>query len=258
MPSRLHPAAPWNHRMPNVRYALCALAILSAGCASLAQPDPLEPVNRKIFSLNEGVDQVVLQPAAKAYRTVVPEVAQTGVSNFFSNWQNPWSSVNLMLQGRVGEGMTTLARFGTNTTVGVLGLVDVASGWGMPHRKEDFGLTLDTWGVGTGPYLVMPLFGPSNARDVFASQVDGLGNPKNQISSVSVKNSLTAVQVVSQRAHHLGASELVDQVALDKYLLMRDAHLKKRNRAAQAKDALTQVAMEESSDLRQGGPAARR
>jgi len=194
--------------------------------------DPLESVNRAVFSFNEGLDQTVLKPAANAYKQVVPPVMRTGFSNFFSNLQNPWSAVNLMLQGRVAEGMSIAARFGANTTVGVLGLMDVAKYWGIPNRSEDFGLTLDAWGVGSGPYLVLPIFGPSNVRDALATPVDSLASVKGHTANVGVRNSMTAVQAVSKRSDYLELGDLVDQVALDKYILMRDALQKRRNRAA--------------------------
>lgn len=211
-----------------------ALPLVLAGCAATAQHDPFEPVNRKVFSFNEKVDQKVLKPIATAYKETVPPVVQTGVSNFFSNLRLPWSSVNLMLQGRVGEGITTAARFGTNTTVGVLGVMDVARHWGMPQRSADFGLTLDAWGVGTGPYLVLPVFGPSNVRDALATPVDSLGNPLGQIDSAAVGNSLMAAQIVSKRADFLALGRILDEAALDKYTLMRDLHQKRRHRAASA------------------------
>jgi phospholipid-binding lipoprotein MlaA len=223
----------WPIRAPAVLPAL-ALAFLATGCATAttARHDPLEPVNRKVFAFNEAVDHRVLKPAAIAYKEHVPNVMQTGVSNFFSNLRAPWSSVNLVLQGRVAEGAATAARFGANTTIGVLGFVDVATRWGLPRqRSEDFGLTLDAWGIGSGPYLVLPVFGPSSIRDALALPVDTLGSMEGQIASAAVRNSMTAAQAVSQRANYLELGDLLDQAALDKYVLMRDAHQKRRNRA---------------------------
>ncbi len=217
------------------RTALATLALitaaLSTGCATTAHTqDPLEPVNRKIFSLNDGLDRAVFEPTATAYKKVAPPAVQTGVSNFFANLQTPWSSANLLLQGRAREGASTAARFGINSTVGVLGVMDVATGWGLPPRSEDFGLTLDTWGVGTGPFVVLPVFGPSNVRDALSLPVDSLGSP--QASDVALRNSLTAMKIVSKRADLLDMTRLLDQAALDKYTMVRDAHLKRRNRAA--------------------------
>ncbi|RAR76197.1 phospholipid-binding lipoprotein MlaA [Paracidovorax anthurii] len=230
--------SPPPHALPAARALLLCAAVLGAGCASGSRPDPLEPVNRKMFAFNEGVDKVVLKPVATAYKAAVPPVAQTGISNFLSNLQEPWSSANLVFQGQVREGAANFARFGTNTTVGLLGFVDVASGWGMPQRgAEDFGLTLDTWGLGTGAYVVLPVFGASNVRDLLASPIDSVGRPGSYVDSVSARNTLTVVQAVSQRARHLEAGELVDQAALDKYAFMRDAHFKRRNRPGPQEDA---------------------
>jgi phospholipid-binding lipoprotein MlaA len=219
-------------------------AAMSTGCATTAtnatnataktnQQDPFEPVNRKVFAFNEGFDEMVLKPTATAYKKVVPTVVQTGVSNFFSNLQNPWSSVNMVLQGRVKEGATTAARFGVNTTVGVLGLFDVADAWGIQARgSEDFGLTLDTWGVGSGPYVVLPLLGPSNVRDALTIPVNSMADPKGQIADIGVRNSMTALQLVKKRSEMLGMGNLVDQAALDKYVFIRDAQMQRRNRSA--------------------------
>lgn len=211
-----------------------AAAMLCTGCATTTPGDPLEPVNRKVFAFNDGLDRAVLKPTATAYRKVVPAPVQTGVSNFFANLQAPWSSANLLLQGRARDSASAAARFGVNSTVGVLGLVDVASGWGLPARgSEDFGLTLGTWGLGTGPYMVLPLLGPSNLRDALAMPVDSLGNPEGSIQDVAVRNSLSAVQIVGKRAELLEMTRLLDQAALDKYAMVRDGHQKRRNRAAQ-------------------------
>lgn len=216
-------------------------AVLLSGCATSAstastgQGDPFESVNRKVFAFNEGLDRAVLKPVATAYKDTVPPVVQTGVSNFFSNLRMPWSSVNLLLQGRVSESVNAAARFGTNTTVGVLGVVDVATDWGMPHRSEDFGLTLDTWGVGTGPYLVLPVLGPSSLRDALSIPVDSVGNPLGQIDNTGVSNTLMATQIVSKRAEFLALGKLLDQAALDKYAMMRDANQKRRNRSGATK-----------------------
>lgn len=214
------------------------VAGLSMGCASTApQNDPLEPINRKIFSFNDGLDRAVFKPTATAYKAVVPPVVQTSVSNFFSNLQTPWTSVNLVFQGRSGEGASTIARFAVNSTVGVLGVVDVAKDWGMPPSSEDFGLTLDTWGVGTGPFVVLPIFGPSNVRDALSIPVDSLGELMGEVSDVAVRNSMTALQIANRRAELLEMTNLLDQAALDKYVMVRDGHLKRRNRSSQQVDS---------------------
>jgi phospholipid-binding lipoprotein MlaA len=225
-PARVHVT-----RRPHRKSSLALLAaasILAGGCATVQKPDPLEPVNRKVFAFNEGLDKVVLQPAASAYKAVLPAPARTGVSNFFSNLTEPWSAFNLMLQGRFKDGVSDLGRFGTNTTVGVLGFVDFASDWGMPRHGEEFGRTLGTWGVGTGAYLVLPLFGPSDVRDAAALPIDSLGNPLGSIGDVPTRNTLTVLKAVDKRAKVLDAGRLVDEVSLDKYAFIRDAYLQRR------------------------------
>ena len=244
-----HPShQPPSLRMRAVLPAL-ALTLVATGCATTTavRHDPLEPVNRKVFAFNEAVDNKVLKPVATSYKEHVPSVVQSGVSNFFSNLRTPWSAVNLMLQGRLGDSVTAAARFGANTTVGVLGLVDVAGRWGMPHRSEDFGLTLDTWGVGTGPYVVLPIFGPSSVRDALSMPVDSVGNPLGKIDDAGVSATLTATQIVSKRAEFLALGKLLDQAALDKYTIVRDAHLKRRNRTGAQAGAAT-AGMGESND----------
>lgn len=207
---------------------LLLVAVLLTGCATTQNPDPLESLNRKTFALNEGVDRVVLKPVATAYEAVVPAPARTGVSNFLSNLNEPWSAVNLVLQGRVKDGLSDLARFGANTTVGLLGVLDVATDWGLPHHGARFDDTLRSWGVGGGAYLVLPLFGPSDLRGAAALPVNTLGSAQAQIDAVGVRNVLTAVSVVDKRARLLDATRLVDDVALDKYLFVRDAYLQRR------------------------------
>ena len=207
---------------------LMGFALLAGGCATVQKPDPLEPVNRKVFAFNEGLDKVVLKPTATAYRAVVPAPARTGISNFFSNLAEPWSAVNLMLQGRFKDGASDLGRFGTNSTVGVLGFVDFASDWGMPRHGEEFGRTLGAWGVDTGAYLVLPLLGSSSLRDAAASPVNSFGNPVGYVGNVPVRNTLTVLKVVDKRAKYLDASRLIDEASLDKYAFVRDAYLQRR------------------------------
>jgi phospholipid-binding lipoprotein MlaA len=206
---------------------LVASALLS-GCATTQNPDPLEAVNRKTFALNEGLDKAVLKPAATAYKAVVPAPVRTGVANFFSNLGDPWSGVNLMLQGRVKDGLSDIARFGTNTTVGLLGVMDVASGWGMPRHGESFSGTLGAWGVGSGAYLVLPLFGPSDVRGVAAMPVNSLASPQSQVADMGVRNGMTVLNIVDKRAQMLAVTKMIDDVALDKYLFVRDAYIQRR------------------------------
>jgi phospholipid-binding lipoprotein MlaA len=207
---------------------LLGCSALLSGCATTQNPDPLESVNRKTFAFNEGLDQVVLKPAATAYQAAVPAPVRTGVSNFFANLGDPWSGVNLLLQGRVKEGLSDFARFGTNTTVGLFGVLDVASGWGMPRHGEAFSDTLGAWGVGGSAYLVLPLLGPSDLRGAAALPVNTLASPTGQIGDVAVRNSLTVLGMVDKRAALLDLTRMVDDVSLDKYLFVRDAWLQRR------------------------------
>lgn len=214
------------HRMA----ALMAAGIWLSGCATPQNPDPLESVNRKTFALNEGVDKVVLKPVATAYKAAVPAPVRTGVSNFFSNLSDPWSGVNQILQGRVKEGASDFGRFGINTTFGLLGLMDVATGWGMPRQGDGFDDTLRTWGVVGGAYLVLPLVGPSDLRGLAALPIDSLASAQSQISDSRTANVLTALGIVDQRAQLLDVTRMIDDVALDKYSFVRDAYLQRRER----------------------------
>jgi len=215
-------------RVQGVRILLLASSVLISGCATSQNPDPLESVNRKTFALNEGVDKVVLKPVATAYKAVVPTPVRTGVSNFFSNLSDPWSGVNLILQGRVKDGLSDIARFGTNSTVGVLGLMDVATDWNMPRHGESFGETLGTWGVAAGAYVVLPLLGPSDLRGIAALPVNSMAGAQTQLSDAGARNAMMVVNMVDKRAKMLDVGRLIDDVSLDKYLFVRDAYIQRR------------------------------
>ncbi|MDB5886697.1 MAG: VacJ family lipoprotein [Polaromonas sp.] len=210
--------------------AALAFAVLQ-GCASGPQAnpaDPLEPFNRSVYSFNEGLDRAVLKPVATAYQKVTPSPVRTGVTNFFENISDVWSLVNNVLQAKPTEAANSLFRVTTNTLWGIGGIFDVATELKIPKHKEDFGQTLGTWGLGAGPYVVLPLFGPSNIRDTAGLVVDMQGNLASQASHVSVRNSLSGLRLVDTRAGLLGAGDLLDQAALDKYAFTRDAYLQRR------------------------------
>ena len=218
------------------RMALAAsisVAALLGGCATThngpANPaDPLESMNRGIFSFNEGLDNAVLKPVATAYQTVTPRVARQGVTNFFDNLGDAWSFVNNALQGQ-GEGAyNSMVRFTVNSVLGIGGLFDIASEAGILRHKQDFGQTLGRWGVSTGPYLVLPFWGPSTLRDASGQIVDAYGYPANNIDNIRLRNSLYGLRVVNTRADLLKAGDMLDSVALDKYSLMRDVYLRSR------------------------------
>ena len=201
------------------------------GCASAPNDhprDPWEPFNRQVSSFNEGVDEAVVKPVATAYQHVTPELVRTGVSNFFGNLSDVWSLVNNVLQLKPRESVETLFRVGVNTTIGLAGLIDVATELRLEKHREDFGQTLGYWGVPTGPYLVLPLLGPSTLRDAAVLPVDRQGNLVNGLNDVATRNSLTALGLVDLRAGLLGAGRLLEDAALDKYTFTRDIYLQRR------------------------------
>lgn len=212
--------------------ASISVASLLAGCATTtgaANPaDPLESFNRSIYSFNEGVDNAVFKPVATAYQTVTPRVARQGVTNVFDNLGDVWSFVNNLLQGQGQGAYNSVVRFTVNSVFGIGGLFDVASEAGIQRYKQDFGQTLGRWGVPTGPYLVLPLWGPSTVRDTAGMAVDAFGYPPNTIDNIRLRNSLFGLRMVNTRANYLKAGEVLDSVALDKYSLTRDVYLRTR------------------------------
>ena len=212
---------------------LCAALLLAgtlAGCATSGgnPADPLEPFNRAMFSFNDTVDTAVVKPVAKGYRRVVPGILRTGISNFFSNLEDVWISVNNVLQGKFREGFDDFTRVLFNSTFGVAGIFDFASDVGLQKHNEDFGQTLGWWGVGSGAYLVLPILGPSTVRDGFGLLLDTQADLVFQIDGVPVHNSLYVTRAIGKRASLLDASSVIEQAALDKYAFIRDAWLQRR------------------------------
>jgi phospholipid-binding lipoprotein MlaA len=202
-----------------------------AGCAASGgnPADPLERVNRVTFAFNDAADKVVLIPVAKGYRAVFPGFVRTGISNFFSNLEDVWISVNDVLQGKFQEGLEDATRVIFNSTFGIAGLFDFASDAGLAKRNEDFGQTLGWWGVDSGPYLVIPLLGPSSFRDGFGLLVDGRADlVYRAVDDVPLRNSLYATRAIGNRANLLDASSVLDKAALDRYSFVRDAWLQRR------------------------------
>lgn len=222
--------------------ALLVLELLLVGCAtvSTANTDPRDPwegYNRQVWRFNEALDEAVLQPAARGYRAAVPEVVRNGVNNFFGNLSDVWSLVNNLLQFKPRESAEMTGRVLVNSTVGLLGLVDVASDVGLQRRREDFGKTLGRWGVPTGPYLVLPLLGPSTVRDTAGLPLDFKGDLLGRVSDSEARTGLTILRVVDQRAGLLEAGRILDSAALDRYIFVRDAYLQRRRVSSQASDA---------------------
>ncbi|PWF41244.1 VacJ family lipoprotein [Massilia glaciei] len=199
------------------------------GCATSSNPkDPLEKFNRSMFTFNDGVDRVVLKPAATAYKEVLPGFMQTGVSNFFGNLSDVWTGANNLMQGKGAAGMSDLTRVALNSTFGLGGLLDIASEAGLQKHNEDFGQTLGYWGVPSGPYVMLPIFGPSTVRDTAVMRIDVMADPWAYVYPVNVRNVGTAVRAVEQRAAVLDASNLMEEAALDRYQFIRDGYLQRR------------------------------
>lgn len=212
---------------------LCLLAagLILAACASgpTAQPaDPLEPLNRTVYSFNEAVDRIALEPLAVAYKERTPSVVRTGVGNFFANLEDAWSFVNNVLQLKGEAAASSFMRVSVNSVFGLCGLLDVATEMRIERYTEDFGQTLGYWGVEAGPYIVLPLLGPSNLRDAVATPVDVRGDVVAQYHDWRTRNTLLVLRAVDQRAGLISASKLLDQVALDKYTFVRDAYMQRR------------------------------
>ena len=203
--------------------------LLLGGCASTGNPrDPLEPMNRAIYKFNDGVDILFIKPAAEFYRFIVPEFARTGVSNFFSNLNDVIVALNSLLQGKFTQAGSDVLRLVVNTTFGLLGLFDVATEIGLEKHNEDFGQTLGYWGIGDGPYLVLPLLGPSSARDAVGWVGDFYAWPVTYVKDDGTRNILIAVRFVTARADLLEASRILETAALDPYEFVRDAFLQRR------------------------------
>ncbi|MEX1165581.1 MAG: VacJ family lipoprotein [Hydrogenophaga sp.] len=214
------------------RFLATVLLLLTlTGCATGpdANPrDPFESFNRGVSDVNDSVDRAVLKPVATAYTKVAPDMVRTGVSNFFRNIGDAWSSVNATLQLRPREATENALRFGVNTVFGVVGLIDIASEMGLERTTLDFGQTLGRWGVPPGPYLVLPIFGPSSVRDAAGFTIESRGDLVMGVAEVSLRNSLYVLRAVETRANLLRASSMLEGAALDKYTFTRDIFLSRR------------------------------
>jgi phospholipid-binding lipoprotein MlaA len=213
--------------------ATLATGALIAGCAAPKTPDardPWEGFNRGVYNFNDTLDHAVLRPVARAYTTVTPAPVRDCVHNMFNNLGDVWSAANSFLQGRPRDGINTVGRFLTNTTLGVGGCIDFASTSGARRIPNSFGTTLGVWGIGPGPYLVLPLLGSSTVRDGIGMIGDFEGNiiSVSHIENVRLRNSLWGLELVDTRADLLPATDTIDRVALDPYSFVRDAYLQRR------------------------------
>ncbi len=210
---------------------VCALAVFSvlSGCATTGDPrDPIESVNRGIYYFNDGVDTMFVKPLAEVYRGVLPPLARTGVNNVFSNLNDVIVALNNLLQGKFDAAISDIARLMVNTTVGLIGIFDVATEAGLEKHNEDFGQTLGYWGIGDGPYLVLPFLGPRNLRDTAGLIGDFKLDPVIYIDPTRDRNATLGLRLVSRREALLGASRILEVAALDEYAFVREAYLQQR------------------------------
>ena len=211
--------------------AILVTTLALAGCATVEHPhpdDPWEGYNRAVFAFNEGVDKAVFKPLATGYDTVAPLPVKSGVGSFFGNLGDIWTGINNFLQGKGRDGGSDAARVLINSTLGIFGLFDVATDMGFEKHQEDLGQTLAVWGVGNGPYFVVPFFGPRTLRDAAALPGDIYGGSLVQLSDVASRNAVTGLRVVHERAALLGADRAVEEGSLDKYGYIRDFYLQQR------------------------------
>ncbi len=225
----------------NLASRVCALLIAGAlaGCAGnnvVSRGDPLEGVNRAIFSVNDTLDKYALTPIAETYRDYLPGPIRTGIRNFFANLDDVWIGANNLLQGKIGDSLNDWMRVVINTSFGIGGLFDTATDAGLEKHNEDFGQTLARWGLASGPYLVLPLFGPSTLRDGSAYlTIDARAGPLplfadavTNAHEVALRNTLAATSNISFRANALDSVNLLERAALDRYVFAREAFMQRR------------------------------
>ncbi|PWB44052.1 MAG: ABC transporter [Rhodocyclales bacterium] len=206
-----------------------AAAGLLGGCATSGNPkDPIEGFNRAMFGFNEGLDKVIIKPVATGYEAVLPDPIQTGVANFFSNIADLMIGVNNLLQGKPAQAASDAGRVLVNTTMGFLGIIDVASSMGMEKHEEDVGQTFGRWGMSDGAYVVLPFFGPRTARDTIGLAFDVYTDPVAHVDHIPTRNVLLTTRLISDRAEFLKADKVIEEAALDKYSYVRDAYLQRR------------------------------
>jgi len=234
--------------------ATLLLSALCAGASVLAQPtsgvapimsvigvepeeltsgqkaDPWESFNRAMFRFNQDLDRDLLLPWTDAYVTLLPQVARIGIGNFFANAQDIWSSANNLMQGKFERSVMMTMRFATNTVLGAFGLIDIATAVGMERWPEDFGQTLGVWGVAPGPYLVLPVFGPSTLRDAAGLPLDLVASPYYAVNEAAFRPVTTVLGALNARSQLLSVTQALDAIALDKYSFVRDAFLSRRLR----------------------------
>ncbi len=210
--------------------AAALVLALAAGCATTnGDPrDPLEGFNRSMYAFNEAFDDAIGKPVATAYQSALPDPVRTWVRNFFANIADLFIGLNNLLQAKFEDGLTDWARFTFNTTIGIVGINDVASEIGLEKHNEDFGQTFGRWGAPDGAYLVWPFFGPSTVRDTAGGLLDLYFDPVRRHDPVDARNFSIVLRATGQRADLLDASRILEEAALDKYVFQRDAYLQRR------------------------------
>lgn len=260
----------------NLAAALGVVVMLSLGaCATRPDPtdaeavaefqannDPLEPLNRGMYFVNEGIDTLVLRPAAEAYRIFVPPEVRTGVRNVLGNLRTPVILVNDLLQGETYRAGETIGRFVLNTTLGVGGVFDVAARFGLPGHAEDFGQTLAVWGASEGPYLFIPILGPSNPRDLLGFGVDAASNPLTWVTGSeffdAATNSRIVLQGLDTREGLIEPLDAVRNSSLDPYATIRSAYRQRRAAEITNRDSASPAARGTGFGAGTGGPGQTR
>jgi len=214
----------------------CLIALLlTSGCASQpttpkedrSKADPWEPLNRQIHGFNTGLDKVTFKPIAKGYQIIFPQFLRTGIRNFSSNLRTPLNIINNFLQGKGKNGLGETGRFLANSTIGLLGILDVASGIGLEKHNEDFGQTFAKWGIPDGPFVVVPILGPRTLRDAFTIPLNILADPLIWYDNSSVRDKLYIMRVIDVREKLFAAESLLEG-SPDRYIAIREAYLQNR------------------------------
>lgn len=216
--------------MSSTKIYLLLVSLVLGGCASTQQEknpqDPLEPFNRSMYKFNDAVDKAILKPVAKGYNTVIPERGKIMVSNFFSNLDDIIVTINDLLQLKFAQAASDGTRVIFNSTFGVLGLINITDR--LEKHNEDFGQTLGYWGISSGPYVILPLFGPSTFRDSIGLSVDSYASPIRLIPNIPTRNVMYLTRMISLRAGLLDQEKILDEAAIDRYAFIRDAYLQQR------------------------------
>lgn len=241
-----------NLTMSATRIYLLLASIALGGCASTEanHNDPLEPLNRGVYHFNDKLDKVLIKPVARAYNKVTPEPMKNMVRNFFSNLDDVVVTINDLLQLKFAQAASDSARVVFNSTFGIFGLFNFADH--LEKHNEDFGQTLGYWGISSGPYIVVPFFGPSNLRDGVGLYADSLSSPMQEVEHIPTRNQLYVAKVVSLRTDLMKQEELLDAAAVDRYAFIRDAYLQRRQSLVYDGDPPREKIEDEGND---GSPA---